>query len=354
MALISYNKNSYTREWEIRFISISILRFRINFEKQKGVFHIFGIPVLFLNVTAKTIEKYAKSVCHFFPNHDLYICCYSGAGEVFQLALRLPKYIKNSQKKNPCIVCTNKKLEQVFRMAIGDKFPLYVLPDLRCQFIEKPFEINKKTIYVPLNRTYFTSVEQKILSGNYHYFDSLLPHLNKLSKESLPIIKNISNKVKDIRNKYTRIAFISPEADTLKELPIEYWQKVVSDLKNTGYKVFINAINNKYDDINAASTKDLSYQETLELCSQSDLLLGLRSGFLELALFMNSPKSIVIYNAFRDSCVTKLTSKQALNGFSLRKMPIQNSNKVIEILYDDYKEVDVLLDLIKKLVNKKF
>lgn len=99
MALISYNKNSYTREWEIRFISISILRFRINFEKQKGVFHIFGIPVLFLNVTAKTIEKYAKSVCHFFPNHDLYICCYSGAGEVFQLALRLPKYIKNSQKK---------------------------------------------------------------------------------------------------------------------------------------------------------------------------------------------------------------------------------------------------------------
>ena len=66
MALISYNKNSYTREWEIRFISISILKFRINFEKQKGVFYIFGVPVLFLNVTAKTIEKYAKSVCHFF------------------------------------------------------------------------------------------------------------------------------------------------------------------------------------------------------------------------------------------------------------------------------------------------
>ena len=179
MALISFRKNPYTREWNLNILNFSILKYRINFEKQKGIFYALGLPVFFSNVTEKTVEKYANALVRFFPNHDLYICCYSGAGEVYQLALRLPKYIENSRKKNPCIICTNKKLEQLIRMVIGDRIPIYVLFDLRCQFIDTLFERNSKTIYVPLNRSYFTLVEQKIMSGSGHYFDFLLPYLKK-------------------------------------------------------------------------------------------------------------------------------------------------------------------------------
>ena len=103
MALISYRKNSYTRGWYIKFLNLSIIEYRINFEKQKGIFHVFGLPLFFTNVKVKTVEKYADAVFRFFPNHDLYVCCYSGAGEVYQLALRLQKYVNDSCKKNPCI-----------------------------------------------------------------------------------------------------------------------------------------------------------------------------------------------------------------------------------------------------------
>ena len=78
MALISYRKNSYTRGWYIKFLNLSIIEYRINFEKQKGIFHVFGLPLFFTNVKVKTVEKYADAVFRFFPNHDLYVCCYSG------------------------------------------------------------------------------------------------------------------------------------------------------------------------------------------------------------------------------------------------------------------------------------
>ena len=353
MALISYRKNSYTREWNLKILNFSILKYRINFEKQKSGFYVLGLPLFFSNVTAKTVEKYAFALFQFFPNHDLYVCCYSGAGEVYQLALRLTKYIENSRKNNPCIICTNKKLEQVIRMVIGNKIPIYVLFDLRCQFINKPFERNGKTVYVPLNRSYFTLVEQKIQSGAGHYFDFLKPYLRKISKKQSSVNCTVCGKVKDIRRKYRRIAFLNPEADTLIELPVEYWRSIVNFLKSEGYHVFINAMNQKYDILNATFTRELSYREAVELCSQSDLLLGLRSGFVELALFKSSPRSIVIYNDFRDSCVTKLTAKQALEGFSLKKLPIQNSSKVTEILYDDYHDAASLIDFIKKTRHHK-
>lgn len=346
MALISYRKNSYTRGWYIKFLNLSIIEYRINFEKQKGIFHVFGLPLFFTNVKVKTVEKYADAVFRFFPNHDLYVCCYSGAGEVYQLALRLQKYVNDSCKKNPCIICTNKKLEQVFRMAIRDNIPIYVLHDLRCQFIDTSFERNGKTIFVPLNRIYFTAVEQKILSGNSHYFDCLLSHLGKLSKEKSAVSRSVSGTVKEIRKKYPKIAFLSPEADTLKELPFEYWHSIVIFLKSEGYQVFLNAMNSKYDLLDVTQTKELSYQEAVELCSQSDLLLGMRSGFVELALFNGAPKAIVIYNNFRDTCVTKLTAKQALNGFTLKKMPICNSSNVTEVLFEDYDDPYSLFSLV--------
>ena len=105
-------------------------------------------------------------------------------------------------------------------------------------------------------------------------------------------------------------------------------------------------MNSKYDLLDVTQTKELSYQEAVELCSQSDLLLGLRSGFVELALFNGAPKAIVIYNNFRDTCVTKLTAKQALNGFTLKKMPICNSSNVTEILFEDYDDPYSLFSLV--------
>ena len=84
----------------------------------------------------------------------------------------------------------------------------------------------------------------------------------------------------------------------------------------------------------------------MELSSQSDLLLGLRSGFVELALFNSAPKAIVIYNDFRDTCVTKLTAKQALSGFTLKKMPICNSSNVTEVLFEDYDDAYSLFSLV--------
>lgn len=67
MALISYRKNSYTRGWYIKFLNLSIIEYRINFEKQKGIFHVFGLPLFFTNVKVKTVEKYADAVFRFFP-----------------------------------------------------------------------------------------------------------------------------------------------------------------------------------------------------------------------------------------------------------------------------------------------
>lgn len=350
MALISYQRNPYTREWNLKLCNMSILKSRSNFEKQKGVLYFIGIPVFFYGLKDKMVRKYSESIFKLFPDHDLYICSYSGAGEVFQLALRLPSFIKKSQKRNPCVICTNNKLVQIFEMVLGKKIPIYLLPDYRCQFIDKPFECDGKIIYVPLNRLYFTTVERNIISNRAHYFDSLLPHLNAVSKDKKYLTPVVSRKVRTIRQEFAKIAFLSPEADTINELPLEYWRTIVTNLKGQGYRVYLNALKPEYKSLDVVLTCELSYREALELCSQSDLLIGLRSGFVELALFLKSPKSIIIYNQFRDTCVTKLSSRQALEGFTLKKLPIRNSNNVVEVCYSDYRDATLLL----KLVNEMF
>lgn len=122
MALISYQRNSYTMEWNLKFCNMSILKSRSNFEKQKGVLYFIGIPVFFYDLKDKMARKYSESVFKLFPDHDLYICSYSGAGEVFQLALRLPSFLKKTQKRTPCVICTNNKLVQIFEMVLGKKY----------------------------------------------------------------------------------------------------------------------------------------------------------------------------------------------------------------------------------------
>lgn len=67
MALISYRKNSYTRGWYIKFLNLSIIEYRINFEKQKGIFHVFGLPLFFTNVKVKTVENTLMQYFVFFP-----------------------------------------------------------------------------------------------------------------------------------------------------------------------------------------------------------------------------------------------------------------------------------------------
>ena len=44
--------------------------------------------------------------------------------------------------------------------------------------------------------------------------------------------------------------------------------------------------------------------------------------------------------------MTKLTAKQALNGFTLKKMPICNSSNVTEVLFEDYDDPYSLFSLV--------
>ena len=113
---------------------------------------------------------------------------------------------------------------------------------------------------------------------------------------------------------------IFPEALSASNYSLMFWKKLIANLKNKGYEIFVNS--KKANDYNPGQTKEFfSVKEMFYMVKNSAGVIGLRSGLLETFIPLGVPLH-VLYTShpFREN----LTSGKYIDTHSLKKLPVKN------------------------------
>lgn len=196
-----------------------------------------------------------------------------------------------------------------------------------------------------------------------HYLASILKTLNLTEKDFskpqvMPSVKSqkvLSNAVNKMQLQLNDFIILAPEALTCEDLPITFWQKVVHELKNKNFDIYLN-ITKPTNYIEGCKHYNLGFKEVFFLAQKAKAVISLRSGFSEFLLPTGIP-NISVYTKFRKKTKNAFSVDKGIEGFSMLKIPFVDKNKVCEINAELYKNEDELvrqvIDSLEIMLNKK-
>lgn len=123
------------------------------------------------------------------------------------------------------------------------------------------------------------------------------PHMKPVSNDNFLEYMNGERKI-----------ILSPYAQTIPELPMEFWEKLVDCLKNKGYTVYTNVANNQIA-IRGTIPLKCSLEEIIAYADAADYFIGVRSGIFDLIVSCRC-KIVVFYPGYEDAMFFNLKAWQ--------------------------------------------
>lgn len=352
-----------SKDLEYKDINIFNKNFaQIRWENQEIKYFVLGVLLKKISITGNFSKKYLKNVKFDFDN--VYIIN-SNIGEslLFFAYLAKAHFRKNCSKK-PLILLTQKFQISLMHMFLPNLNYIYVGKNLKHILKYDQLQIDKHKIFIIFSSEHFHEVEREIRNTDFsstHYLQSALKTLNLDTQDIEPPSTNINIEKEDkLKKKIEKIdinlnnsIILAPEANTCKELPVNFWHKCAEKLKQQGYDVFFNVTSKKYRKIfKHYNPITLDLEEIFYLSQKAKFIISLRSGLTEFLLLTKTP-SITIYTDFENMPVDRIvTAYDNYNGFSLEHLPFISNDFVKELIFDDYKNEDNLTAEILRYVNE--
>ena len=296
---------------------------------------------------------------------DVYIL-HSNSGEIYLFFAYLAKaFIKKNQSQHPLFVATQKYHIDILQMYYPEAKYIFI-DELRLKTQSDVWNIPKHRYFILFSGNHFEKVEKDIKNseiGRVHYLSSMLKTLNLTEEDfSKPEVaysidsQNVLSKAIDkMKLEINNFVILAPEAMTCEDLPLTFWQKLVSELKSRNFDIYLNITNPK-NYINGCKNHKLGFKEAFFLAQKAKAVISLRSGFSEFLLPTEIP-NISIYTKFRRKSPNAFSVAKGIEGFSLLKMPFVDKNKVCEINAELYQNEDELvkqvIDSLEIMLNKK-
>ena len=267
-------------------------------------------------------------------------------GESFILANLMSEFNKIFLPNETAWITTNKNTKKIMDAYAEDQVKYLNLK--LTNFRKSQYNYKKIRYNIFLNddfwfdlwskKEHFIEKFVKTYNINAKYLTLKKPEFNDFNEEFL------LQKIRNIHLNIDNFVFISPEANSMSLLPMEFWEKITHNLQKQGYDVFNNIINDE-NKIKDSKSCFITIEEAYYLASKAKRIIGLRSGFLELFLTLDIPMS-VIYNC-QENCNNPFLIN-IVNNYTLLKYPYKN--KEIKEYYFKYnKSKNIIADIAKNV-----
>ena len=148
---------------------------------------------------------------------------------------------------------------------------------------------------------------------------------------------------------------IIPNANSLRQMPVEFWNIIIQKLRTMGYDVFVNNHHTRNDNrtgLNLSETVsfDCDLAEMYELSRQSAGVITLASG---LAVFLTAAgnKMDLIYT--RTNSVGKNAGKSMQDTYSVYNLPGIDDKKIKEYNAEEYSLHELADMILSRYKNNK-
>ena len=301
-----------------------------------------GLILLILN--AYKGKMYRKSLIKQFGNKQIFLCPYTGTGDIYLIGTFWNEYIKRNNIDDYIFVVITgacKKVASLFdiknvvvtkKKEYGAYLIDYYLFDNERGNIKilndcwAQVHTNQVEWFRGYKGLYFTQLFQKFV------FD-----LPDDVKPRHPRFKDESARVKDVFDKYELIEgktiIISPYSNTLADLPEGFWESLVDGLKECGYIVGTNSCGRAEPAIKGSKELFFSLDIAPQIVEYAGGFIGVRSGFCDV-ISGASAKKVVLYDAGN-----RFYMGSAYEYFNLRDMKLCDDALELEYRNEDINSV---------------
>lgn len=294
---------------EKTWLSIQFNIFGIPFfsskSRKKRVIRIFGIPVWF-HYRKNEFFCYLKNKIEFGHDH-VYIIRHN-IGETFVYLSYLQAWIKANNSQNPLILVWREKDLPLYQMFLGDRVPLQLVniaaSDIHAFFRDDVTELAGMKIFTPTFEIAEAMKRRLTLDNHTNFKTYILESMGLLDDAPVTNKPFITLQAKEFITKQLKMwgisgpyALLCPEATSLVELPLEFWNKISQKLQDMGYKVIVNARCDACK-VDCDVVCHLRLDELYELASRANKIITLASGLSVLLSTIGVP-IVLLYTAFK-------------------------------------------------------
>ena len=129
---------------------------------------------------------------------------------------------------------------------------------------------------------------------------------------------------------------ISPYANTLAGLDVNFWKKLVRELQNKGFKCYTNVTASEKE-IEGTGRLEIDIEYIVKVVEFAGYFIALRSGLCDIVSSANC-KKIVLYTQ------EKFETIKVIDFYSLKQMGLCDDAVELEVTYDYDKDVKRVLD----------
>lgn len=353
--IFSSKINHFTTEYKYKILGLTVLKSRIkNIFQHTEVLNLFGfIPIYKHNILKRQQNRYIKLLDDLYPQYDSYFMLACNLGETFLFLAHFKEILSKYNVNNPLIIVDKKRMRDCCNIFTNLGIPNVLFEDCTSLFLNEYTEYKGKKYINLLNYDYFIKyADFEISDKKRHYYDILKDKLLLTSAPEIPTLNITSEKVKQISQCLlnNRYIIICPEAVSIQGLDLRFWESLVNELEKIGYKIFFNVGNMGFY-LKNTLTVFLTIDEIAQLAINCSLIIGLRSGLLEILSMVSKKTTIAIYNRYVDTLPNKMTPNEAMRGFSLKKLPNIDPNNIFEYNCEEYCQTELLYEIITIVKN---
>ncbi len=296
--------------------------------------------LLFLMLSAYKGNMYRRSLVKQFGNKQIFLCPYTGTGDIYLIGTFWDEYIKRNHIDDYIFVVITgacKKVASLFEIKNvvvtkkkeygaylidhylfdNEKGNITILNDCWAQV-----HTNQVEWFRGYKGLYFTRLFRKFVFG-----------LPDDVKPRHPEFKDESARVKEFFAKYElvkgRTIIISPYSNTLSDLPEDFWETLVEALKGRGYIVGTNSGGKAEPAIKGSVELFFPLDIAPQIVEYAGGFIGVRSGFCDV-ISGASAKKVILYDAGN-----RFYMGSAFEYFNLKDMELCNDALEIEYRIQD-------------------
>ncbi len=305
---------------------------------------------------AENGEKLYYQLTKEFGCNKLFLCPYTGTGDIYLIGTFWEAYVKKNNLKEYIFIVITSACEKVTRLFEIKNVVALKRKDDSERLIQY-YMMNRETVDLKLlNDSWakdhanviewfrgFKGLNFRIMFSKF-VFDFPSDSWGKHAKTNL-----FCQEVKSIFQKQNleegKTVVISPYSNTLSELPDVFWIKIAKALKHKGYIVCTNCGNEKESEIKGTIRVSFPLHYAPQFVQKAGFFLGVRSGFCDI-VSGTSARKVILYN--RDE---RFYNSSAYEYFSLNETYICEETYELEL---DLKKLEEgFKDVLQLLVNEK-
>ena len=295
------------------------------FSKQYTKFcniRLLGIPIYYKDLRKKWVKRLLQDVDDKYD--DIYLIRYN-VGETVIILSYVQQMLNFYRSKNPLFIVFRKKdmalysmfLSQIkvpFQLVELTKREIYEIYDLE----DKPYKIGSQRFIAPIKKISEQMMHDIRKGKDSNFYNFIIHSIGAFKSDKRLLPCPSVNAIKTVEQMGLKnIVILCPEATTVQELPINFWQELANRLRRKGYTIFVNAFKTT-NQIKNTETAKLQLDELYVLSQRAAGIITMANG---IAIMMcQSIKMDIIYTSYHENWFG-YDSTNTLKTYSIKHLP---------------------------------